>query len=291
MGEPEGNQKTKAFYDQKSKNYIKQYRAGNKKYPNNLIRLNFIVQLLRENNTKSILDAGCGTCGPMLRFLEEGFDVKGFDFSRGMVETGKEELKKAGYSPDLICTGDLLGLDFSFLNQKFDSIVATGVFPHIEEEKIAIANLKSLLNKNGSVFIEFRNDLFSMFSLNQYSMDFMLNRMLELDELPSEIQDEVISYFSQKFEVDTVSKSKDVKLHYTDILARFHNPLTISKEIFEPCGFKVKDIHFYHYHALPPVFDKKYPQLFRDQSLKLEKTNSWKGYFMSSAFVIEALKQ
>ena len=38
------------------------------------------------------------------------------------------------------------------------------------------------------------------------------------------------------------------------------------------------------------IFEKKYPELFRKLSKKLEKSNSWKGHFLSSAFVVEAYK-
>jgi hypothetical protein len=54
---------------------------------------------------------------------------------------------------------------------------------------------------------------------------------------------------------------------------------------------KVDKIHFYHYHSLPPVFEKKYPKFFRKSSQMLEKPDSWKGYFLSSAFVVEASKK
>jgi hypothetical protein len=42
---------------------------------------------------------------------------------------------------------------------------------------------------------------------------------------------------------------------------------------------------------LPPVFEKKYPKFFRKSSQMLEKPDSWKGYFLSSAFVVEASKK
>jgi len=50
----------------------------------------------------------------------------------------------------------------------------------------------------------------------------------------------------------------------------------------------LSDIHFYHYHALPPIFQSKHPQLFRELSLKLENPSDWKGYLMASAYVVEA---
>jgi hypothetical protein len=41
---------------------------------------------------------------------------------------------------------------------------------------------------------------------------------------------------------------------------------------------------------MPPNFQNKYPELFIKLSKKLEKSDNWKGYFLSSAFVVEASK-
>ena len=103
-------------------------------------------------------------------------------------------------------------------------------------------------------------------------------------------KDEVIGFYSERLKVDKPVKKEDGKIEYTDILAKFRNPLSIGDELFKPCDFSVTDIHFYHYHALPPVFENKHPKLFRELSLELEKPNDWRGYLMASAFVIEAKK-
>lgn len=63
-----------------------QYKEGYEKYPANAIRIDMVIDRLKKNNVKTILDSGCGTCGPMIRLLKEGFDVKGF----------VEKLKAAG---------------------------------------------------------------------------------------------------------------------------------------------------------------------------------------------------
>ena len=290
MDEKKGKQKAKDYYDQEAGDYIKRYQEGYDKYPANLIRIKFIIERLKKNNIKTILDAGCGTCGSMIKLLKEGFNVKGFDFSKDMVRQGKKELEKAGYDPMLIHFAGLE--DGSGLpREKFDAILALGVFPHIIDEKKALSNMEKLLNTNGLVFIEFRNDLFAAYTLNKYSLDFFLNRIIDLNSLPQEAQGEVINFYSERLGVDKPIKEKSGKIRYEDILAKFRNPLSIENELFEPCNFSIIDIHFYHYHALPPVFENKYPKLFRELSLKMEKPNNWKGYLMASAYVIEAKKK
>jgi 2-polyprenyl-3-methyl-5-hydroxy-6-metoxy-1,4-benzoquinol methylase len=290
MDENHGKLKAKDYYDQEAGNYIKQYQEGYDQYPANLIRIKFIIERLKKNGIKTILDAGCGTCGPMIKLLKEGFDVKGFDFSKDMVGQGKKELEKAGYDPELIHVADLEG-GSGLSNGKFDAMLALGVFPHIVDEKKALSNMGNMLNPNGLVFIEFRNDLFSAYTLNKYSLDFFLNRVIDLNSFPREVHDEVIDFYSERLQVDKPIKEKSGKLRYEDILAKFRNPLSIGKELFEPCNLPIIDIHFYHYHALPPIFENKYPKLFREISLKMEKPNDWRGYLMASAYVIEAKKK
>lgn len=290
MDEKKGKQKAKAYYDQEANNYIKMYQECYDQYPANLIRIKFIIERLNKNNIKTILDAGCGTCGPMIKLLKEGFDVKGFDFSKEMVKEGKKELEKAGYDSALIHFADLEDAA-NLPKDKFDAILALGVFPHIVDEKKTLTNMGKLLSPNGLVFIEFRNDLFAAYTLNKYSLIFFLNRIINLNSLPQEAQDKVIDFYSERLKVDKPINKKSGKIRYDDILAKFHNPLSIESELFKPCNFSIIDIHFYHYHALPPIFENKYPKLFRELSLKMEKPNDWRGYLMASAFVIEARKK
>lgn len=284
-----GKEKAKKYYDQEAKNYIQMYKEGYKEYPANLIRLNFILERLKQNKIKKVLDAGCGTCSPMIRLLKEGFIVKGFDFSEEMVKEGRKELKKVGCDANLIFQADLED-DAALPDEKFDALIALGVFPHILNERKALANMRKRLNKQGLVFIEFRNDLFAAYTLNKYSIEFFLNRVIDLSSLPNDIAKRVIDFYSERLKVDKPDKKEKGKISYTDILAKFHNPLNIEEELFRPTGFSIVKIHFYHYHALPPIFENRYPGLFRELSLKMEKPNDWRGYLMASAYVVEARK-
>ncbi len=157
----------------------------------------------------------------------------------------------------------------------------------IDEEK-ALQNLRKRLNRNGRVFIEFRNELFAMFSSNKYSIDFILNKMLNFNSYPTEIQTAMLEFYSKVYGVEKTKVKPDGKILYDDILARFRNPLTIEHDLFSKNGFVLQNIHFYHYHALPPVFSEKFQEFFKEKSIQLEKPNDWRGNFMASAFVAEA---
>ena len=174
----EGKEKSKEYYDQVAHTYKQMYEENYEKYPANLIRLKLLIKRLKEIKTKTILDVGCGTCAPMIKLLKEGFDVRGCDFSSEMIKIGKDQLTKEKLDPNLISQADVED-DSSMPDGKFDSILALGVFPHLVNESKALQNLKKRLNNNGRVFIEFRNELFSLFSSNKYTVDFILNKILD----------------------------------------------------------------------------------------------------------------
>lgn len=277
------------YYDQEANAYKKMYEPNYKFYPANLIRLKLLIKLLKKNHLRIVLDIGCGTAIPMIKLLNCGFNVTGLDYSKKMVHFGKIELEKANYSSNLIYHANIEKKN-SLKNRKFDAILALGVFPHIQNEKIALRNIRDLLNKKGKTYIEFRNMLFSTFSLNKYSIDFFLNDLIDTTSLPKHIKQNLINFYSKKFLVKKPHIRKDGRISYNDILAKFHNPLTLEEDLFKPLKMKIDDIHFYHFHALPPIFEEKYPKVFRNISLNLERPDSWKGYFLSSAFVVEASK-
>lgn len=283
----EGKEKSKEYYDQVAQTYKQMYEENYDKYPANLIRLKLLIKKLKEANTKTIFDVGCGTCIPMIRLLREGFDVHGCDFSAEMIKIGKDQLLKEKFDPNLISQADIEE-DSSLPKEKFDSILALGVFPHLVNESKALQNLKKRLNDNGRVFIEFRNELFALFSSNKYTIDLILNKLIDFDSYPTQIQTDLIEFYSKMYGVEKPKKNQDGRISYDEILARFRNPLTIEKDIFSKNGFFVKNIFFYHYHALPPILAEKHSKFFKDVSMKLEDPHNWRGNFMASAFVVEA---
>lgn len=275
----------KNYYDQEASQYIDQYQ---KETSANSIRLEIIVKRLKEIGAKTILDVGCGTCGPMIRLLNEGFDVKGFDFSDAMLKEGRKNLKEAGYG-DVIFKADIDDHRRYWVN-KWEIAIALGVFPHVENEARALKHIRKSLNTGGIVFIEFRNLLFSLFSMNGHSLEFFMNTLIDQDRFRKESVEDIRDYLEERFNLNRERKESSEKLSYSDIQAKFHNPLTIGRELFNPNGFKVNRINFYHYHALPPFFETKYPEEFKRASLMMENPEDWRGYFMASAFVVEAQK-
>ena len=80
------------------------------------------------------------------------------------------------------------------------------------------------------------------------------------------------------------------KVSESTIQAKFHNPLE-AEELFKECVFKNIKIHFYHFHAAYPLLetDLNSRKLMRQASIDLEGSDNWKGNFLCSAYLVEAI--
>lgn len=280
-------QKVREYYDQKAKDYKAMWYDHTKAdmYPADVIRVQIVINRLKETGAKTVLDAGCGGCVPMVMLLNAGFNVQGCDLSPEMIKEGKKELEKAGYSPDLITEANLED-GSNMPSDKFDAVMSLGAFPHIPDQSQALKNIHKRLNDNGRVYIEFRNELFAAFTFNRYSTAFFLNKVIDLTSLPERLRKEATDFCFERCNTPP-SRGHDEGIDYEEILSQFRNPLA-PDNLFCSNGFEIINHHFYHYHALPPIFEKKYPKLFKELSLKLEKPLDWKGHLMASAYVLEA---
>ena len=124
------------------------------------------IRLLQSDQPKLILDIATGTGDFAIESLRLNPDkVIGVDISSGMLEVGREKLKKRKLDDRIeLLLGDSEGLEFS--ENKFDAvIVAFGVrnFEHLEE---GLSDMFRVLKPGGKVVIlEFSRP--SMFPLKQ----------------------------------------------------------------------------------------------------------------------------
>ena len=77
---------------------------------------------------------------------------------------------------------------------------------------------------------------------------------------------------------------------YDEVLSRTHNPLSL-RDQFASAGFENVRLLFYHYHCLPPMFERNDPKLFRKLSIGMENPLDWRGHFMASAFIIAGTRK
>lgn len=114
----------------------------------------FYMLWLKDNpqGSADILDAGCGD-GINLEFFKtiKGANIEAYEYNPIRVERAREKY------PDIkISLVDLT--DIKDKNKKFDIILCSQVLEHIENDKLALAELKSILKPNGILIVGVPNE-------------------------------------------------------------------------------------------------------------------------------------
>ncbi len=286
-------------YDASAVNYHRQYerdglRDITRGYPANFFRLQMLVNSFVTHDVHRVIEVGVGEGTPLATIAMTGADVAGFDISQAMVDRSKRRMLEIGVSPDTIIWGDIedsisyVGL---LANGRYDAMMAMGVMPHVRNDRLVLSNMASLVKPDGLVFIEFRNKLFSMFTLNRLTYEFIMEDLLA--GVSNKMKDIVGSRLKLKLEMDKPSlrdiHSEDGSVvGYDAILSKFHNPFEVLEQ-FDDLGFKKARLLWYHYHPAMPFLADVDPQEFRDEQIRLEHEGSgWRGFFLCSAFVVQA---
>ena len=171
------------------------------------------LKFLKEDQPKLILDIATGTGDFAIAALKLNPEkVIGVDISKGMLEVGKEKIKKMGLEDKIeLSLGDSEGLEFE--ENKFDAvIVAFGVrnFEHLEE---GLADMYRVMKENAKVVIlEFsRPRLFPFKQLYNFYFRWILpkiGRMVSKDQAAYTYLPESVKAFpdGQDF-LDVLNKS------------------------------------------------------------------------------------
>lgn len=283
--------------------YYSEYLGPDAPYPP--VHIDLLRRLVRDAGAKSLLDAGCGPASFLRHLVEDGLDLYGFDLTAEMVSEAKRVFRDLGLDAERVWQGSVLDREAyrapsaDGTPQMFDAAVCVGVLPHIPEkhEGELFANLRSVLRPGGLAVVEARNQLFSLFTLNRPSYDFLRDELIRADELLGRagegraILEAAIEGMKQQFRMDLppIRRGKADEPGYDEVLSRAHNPLTLRAR-FEDAGFRGVRVLFYHFHALPPMYSATIPQLFREESVAMERAEDWRGYFMASAFLLCGLR-
>ncbi len=289
-------------YSTWSETYYDNYYGKKAAYPP--VHRELLKSLLLEAGIETLLDAGCGPASFLRELIGSSIELYGFDITPEMVVEANKVLGENGLPSDRVWQGSVVDASSFQMrrgkdSQKFDAAICIGVFPHIQktDDLVAIQNLRNSVRDGGLVAIEARNELFSLFTLNRYSYQFLVQNLIDPDSLShgddeksQELRDSIDS-LKQFFCMDLppIRQGKKDEPGYDEVLSRLHNPITF-KEQFAKAGFEDVQLLFYHYHCLPPMLESQMPEFFREQSLAMENPTDWRGYFMASAFIIVGRK-
>ena len=98
-----------------------------KRYPANVKRLEIFINLLRRYKPKKIVDAGCGAGMPLISIMKKGFNIKGYDKAKNMVEEAKKNLKMNNYSENSVFIDDFENPK-KIRDRSMDCILGMGAF-------------------------------------------------------------------------------------------------------------------------------------------------------------------
>ncbi len=283
--------------------YYRDYYGPDAAYPP--VHRDIVVAQLKAHGGSRILDAGCGPASILRHLAAPGRDLYGFDLTPEMITEARRVMAPLGVSEQKLWTGSVLNRDDYWSSKEkdrapYDSALCIGVLPHVmegQEEKL-IENLHAAVRPGGLILVEARNELFSLFTMNRYSHEFVLEKLIPVDDLSREAGEEkssldkALSGLKAMFRTDLppIRKGKADEPGYDEVLSRLHNPIVLARQ-FEACGFHDVRPLFYHFHCLPPMVGTQVPHLFRKHSLAMEgNPEDWRGYFMASAFIISAVR-
>ncbi|MBI5034927.1 MAG: methyltransferase domain-containing protein [Chloroflexi bacterium] len=281
------------YYDAVASEYYRKYQRENllgEKYPQNYYRLQLLVQRLAASHAHSIYEVGTGEGTPIAIMARMGFAVAGCDISENMVKLTQAHLQSINADSKRVQWGDIED-SLTTANQlaygPFDALIAVGVMPHVAKDALALRNMRMFLKEGGKIFVEFRNKLFSLFTFNRYTKDFILNDLLA--DVADDVRAQVAVELDKRLALDQPPPETrgDGTPRYDTIHAKFHNPFEVT-ELMEREGFTHPRLHWYHYHPAPPMLENTMQKRFREEAQRLEHSSSWRGYFLCSAFVVEA---
>lgn len=285
-------------YDGSAPTYHEQYDPdllwANAEYPANLFRLQLVARLLKAAGARSVYELGTGEATPMIKLHRAlGIDVAGSDLSPEMVRLGKENLERHGLDAGLLSLVDAqdeaaVRAERS-LRGESDAVIALGVIPHVTDDAAFVRSMSLFCRPGGTLLLQFRNSMFSMFTFNRLTKEFILDELMA--PVPQEFKDAVAADLDTRLAVDLPPvRRREDGYGYDEVLSRFHNPFELA-EVVKAQGYTDVRFHWYNYHPTYPMLRGQFEdRAYREAQMALEQEGTWRGMFLCSSGVIEATR-
>ena len=234
-----------------------------------------------------------GDATPLVTIAGDGIRVAGNDVSPEMVKFARTNLINHGLDPGAVNLLDVQSQDAINAERErageFEAVMALGVIPHVEDDGWFVASMDKFMAPGGRMLLQFRNSMFSMFTFNRLTKEFVMDELLP--DVPDSVRLVVETDLDRRLAVDKPPKrTRPTGDGYDEILSKFHNPFELS-EIVKSFGYKEIQFHWYNYHPAYPMLSGEIdPKVYRQAQIDLEGDTSWRGMFLCSAGLIEAVK-
>lgn len=265
--------------------------TGVGRYRSNYFRLRILVALLERTKPAPslILDAGCGDGRPLAEMLRLGFDVHGFDVSDAMLSAGEKVLQSQGHDPGRIKKGDIYDVPAS--DRSYDAVACMGVVENLPDHERIFSEFHRVLRPDGRLYISLENDLFSLYSVNKYSIRY-LAKLFDDIGVPAAARDKAMAdlqTWNNAGAVTSIKKTfEDAEIDKSRVVIPSYNPLNVQGEL-KKLGFEMEELRFFHYHPLPPRFEVEFPEVFQALAESLETVEyDWRGGILCNCMVVQA---
>ena len=250
-------------------------------YPANDFAFHLVLNALAEADAETVLEVGMGHGNAVALLSADERELWGIEKDPQRLEESRAKLIAAGLDPERVILADIEDpISYAGIRPVggFDALVALGVLPHVTHEIQTLQNMAALVRPDGEVFIEFRNSLFSLFTFNRYTYEFIMDDLLA--DVPQTVRDAVSEELKPRLAMDKPPASAHA--------SNFHNPFEVT-DLFEEAGYIDVEIHPFHYHAAPPMIASTIGDAFDEASKALEhEPSKWRGLFLCSAFLVQA---
>jgi len=286
-----------SHYDGSASTYADQYDESkiwtNEEYPANFFRLKMVRGILVDAGVSSLYEHGVGDATPLVTIAGDGIRVAGNDVSPEMVKFARANMEKHNLDPAQINLLDVQDSGALAAERErageFESVMALGVIPHVSDDHAFVHSMDIFLKPGGRLLLQFRNAMFSMFTFNRLTKEFIMDELIP--DVPEAVREVVQADLDQRLAVEKPPiRTRPTGDGYDEILSRFHNPFELS-ELVKSFGYSDLKFHWYNYHpAYPMIAGNIDPKVYRQAQMDLEGDQSWRGMFICSAGVIEAVK-
>lgn len=133
-------------------NYHKKTTAQSKIIENNNFTYRHLIGAIEDylKPGMTILDIGCGAGTLDFYLANKGYNITGVDISKSAIKSCITTAKNLGLKNTSF---KVIDFPSEKLNKKFDFIILTEVIEHLENDKLAINRIYSMLNQNGLLFL------------------------------------------------------------------------------------------------------------------------------------------
>lgn len=137
---------------------------------------------------RQVFDFGCGDAVLFEPFLAAGATVRGSDVSEEMIALAKARLTKAGRDPGLAVRGGVEALRDVGAGS-IDALMSFNVLAYLTdaEEAEFYREAKRVVKPGGYLIVTHSNELFDMFSLNRYTVEFFNRHFIQKGEDQSRV--------------------------------------------------------------------------------------------------------